>query len=99
MRLRWRLEHVIMAAAVAALVILIVLPLGFLLVGSLRGEGGVSLDHFQEVLSERLYLNAIKNSLVLGAWTGLFSLAIGLTLAWAVGRTDVPGKKLIQLTA
>ncbi len=88
-----------MAAAVAALVILVVLPLAFLLLGSLRGEGGASLAHFQEVFSERLYLNAIRNSLILGAWTGLFSLAIGLTLAWLVSRTDVPGKQLIQLTA
>ena len=99
LRLRWRLEHLIMAAAVAALIILVVLPLAFLLVGSLRGEGGASLTHFREVFSERLYLNAIRNSLILGAWTGLFSLAIGLTLAWLVSRTNVPGKKLIQLTA
>jgi ABC-type molybdate transport system permease subunit len=37
--------------------------------------------------------------LILGAWTGLFSLLIGLTLAWAVSRTDVPAKKFIQATA
>ena len=42
---------------------------------------------------------ALKNSLVLGAWTGLFSLIIGLLLAWAVSRTNVPGKPLIQVTA
>jgi iron(III) transport system permease protein len=34
-----------------------------------------------------------------GAWTGLFSLLIGLVLAWAVSRTDVPGKRFIQATA
>jgi iron(III) transport system permease protein len=44
-------------------------------------------------------VTALKNSLVLGAWTSLFSLAIGLVLAWAVSRTDVPGKPLLQLTA
>ena len=51
------------------------------------------------MLSGRLYVNALKNSLILGAWTGLFSLLIGVPLAWAVSRTDVPGKPLIQLTA
>src|SRR5262245_4841354 len=96
---RLRLEHVIMAGAVVALVILVVLPLLFLLVGSLRGEQGVSLDHFAEVLSGRLYTSALWNSLILGAWTGLFSLVIGLMLAWAVSRTDVPGKPLIKVTA
>ena len=50
-------------------------------------------------MSGRLYVNALKNSLILGAWTGLFSLVIGVSLAWAVSRTDVPGKALIQITA
>src|SRR5689334_19441010 len=83
-----RLEHFVMGAAVVALIILVVLPLLFLLIGSLKGPEGMSLEHFSEVLSGRLYVNALKNSLILGAWTGLFSLLIGLTLAWAVSRTD-----------
>jgi iron(III) transport system permease protein len=96
---RLRLEHVVMAGAILSLIILVVLPLLWLFYGSLRGEQGLSLDHFAEVLSGRLYVNALLNSLILGAWTGLFSLLIGLTLAWAVSRTDVPGKKFIQATA
>jgi iron(III) transport system permease protein len=96
---RFRLEHVVMAGAILSLIILVVLPLLWLFYGSLRGEQGLSLDHFTEVLSGRLYVNALLNSLILGAWTGLFSLLIGLTLAWAVSRTDVPAKKFIQATA
>jgi iron(III) transport system permease protein len=57
------------------------------------------LQNFGEVFSGRLYRQALINSLILGAWTGLFSLLIGLVLAWAVSRTDVPGKTLIQFTA
>src|SRR5437764_1905582 len=94
-----RLEHVVMGGAVVALIVLVVLPLLSLLLGSVRGEQGMSLGHFEEVLSGRLYVNALLNSLILGAWTGLFSLLIGLTLAWSVSRTDVPGKKFIQATA
>jgi iron(III) transport system permease protein len=82
-----------------ALIMLVVLPLAFLLVGSVRGESGLSLEHFGEVFTGRLYISALKNSLILGAWTGLFSLIIGITLAWAVVRTDTPWKPLIQLTA
>jgi iron(III) transport system permease protein len=96
---RFRLEHVVMAGAILSLIILVVLPLLWLFYGSLRGEQGLSLDHFTEVLSGRLYVNALLNSLILGAWTGLFSLLIGLTLAWAVSRTDVPAKKFIQASA
>ena len=96
---RLRLEHFVMAGAIASLIVLVVLPLLWLLYGSLRGEHGLSLDHFGQVLSGRLYVNALLNSLILGAWTGLFSLLIGLVLAWAVSRTDVPGKRFIQATA
>jgi iron(III) transport system permease protein len=96
---RLRLEQFVMGGAIVALIVLVVLPLMFLLVGSVRGEHGLSLDHFGEVLSGRLYISALQNSLILGAWTGLFSLVIGLLLAWAVSRTDVPGKGLIKATA
>src|SRR6476620_10437751 len=99
LRDRLKLEHVVMGGAVVALIVLVVLPLLSLLFGSVKGEEGLSFDHFSEVLSGRLYLTALKNSLILGAWTSLFSLVLGLVLAWAVSRTDVPGKPLIQLTA
>jgi iron(III) transport system permease protein len=98
-RTRLRLEHFVMGAAVVSLIILVVLPLLSLLLGSVRGEHGLSLEHFSDVLSGRLYMQALKNSLILGAWTGLFSLLIGLLLAWAVSRTDVPAKRLIHITA
>src|ERR1700704_6114465 len=98
-RARLRLEHFVMGGAVLVLIVLVVLPLLSLLVGSIRGEQGISLDNFAEVVSGRLYVNALKNSLILGAWTGLFSLIIGLVLAWAVARTDVPAKPLLQITA
>ncbi|HTS39754.1 MAG TPA: iron ABC transporter permease [Xanthobacteraceae bacterium] len=98
-RPRLRLEHFVMGGTILALIILIVLPLLFLLFGSVRGDHGLNLNYFGEVISGRLYRQALFNSLILGAWTGLFSLAIGLVLAWAVSRTDVPGKTLIQITA
>jgi iron(III) transport system permease protein len=94
-----RLDQIVVAGAIAALIVLIVLPLAWLLLGSLRGEHGLSFDNFAEVFGSRLSLAALRNSLVLGAWTGLFSLVIGLGLAFAVARTDVPAKPLLRLTA
>lgn len=93
------LESLVMGGAISALFVLVVLPLFFLLIGSVWGESGFTLEHFTEALSGRLYLQALLNSLMLGAWTGLFSLLLGLPLAWAVARTNVPGKGLITLTA
>lgn len=93
------LEALVMVGAVLCLVVLVVLPIASLLVGSFKGESGISLENFTEALTGGLYLKALINSLMLGAWTGLFSLLIGLPMAWAVARTNVPLKPLIRLTA
>ncbi len=95
----FRLRSLVMGAAVAALVVLVILPIGSLLIGSIRSDSGFTLSEFQEALSGRLYVQALLNSLILGAWTGLFSILIGVPLAWAISRTNVPGKRLIQITA
>jgi len=88
-----------MAFAVAALIVLVVLPLIWLLLGSLRGDAGFTIGNFTDVLASRLSVNALKNSLILGAWTALFSLIIGLAMAFAVARTDVPWKPFLRVTA
>jgi iron(III) transport system permease protein len=95
----WRLEHWVTAGAILVLVFLVVLPLVSLLWGSLAAEAGLTFDYFRRAMSSRIYLQALVNSLVLGAWTGLFSILIGVPLAWAVSRTDLPGKGFVRLTA
>jgi iron(III) transport system permease protein len=88
-----------MAGAALALVVLVALPLAFLVAGSVTSEGGVTLAHFRDALSSRLYVQALRNSLVLGAATAVLSVAVGLPLAWVVSRTNVPAKRFIHLTA
>jgi len=88
-----------MAGAALALVVLVVLPLAFLVGGSFTGDGGLTLAHFRDAVSSRLYVQALRNSLVLGGATAVLSVAIGLPLAWAVSRTNVPAKRFIHLTA
>src|SRR4029453_10934518 len=94
-----RAERAVMAAAMVWLAGLVVLPLAFLVWGSLSEEGRPTLEHFGEALSNRLYVTALRNSLVLGAWTAVLSIAIGLPLAWAVSRTDVPARRFVHVTA
>jgi iron(III) transport system permease protein len=96
---RIRVEHAVLAAAAAALVVLVVLPLAFLLWGSVSEEGHLTLAHFREAFGSRLYVQALTNSLVLGTWTAVLSVAIGLPLAWAVSRTNTPAQRLIHLIA
>ncbi len=94
-----RFEHVVMATAVLCLIVLVILPILYLLIGSVKSAGGFTLKFFHDAFTDRLYLQALLNSLILGSFTGLFSSVIGLPLAWAVSRTNVPGKPLIRATA
>lgn len=87
-----------MGGAVLVLLVLIVLPLCSLIIGSLYGDGRISGDYFVKAASSRYYLGPLYNSLVLGAWTGLFSIVVGVPLAWAVSRSNMPGKKFVQAT-
>jgi iron(III) transport system permease protein len=96
---RLRLETIVIGAAVIALALLIVFPVASLLIGAVWSKDGFTLSYFQRALTGRLYLQPLMNSLILGAWTSFFSVLIGVPLAWAVSRTNVPGKGLIQLTA
>lgn len=95
----FRAENWVLVLAVSCLAILVVLPVGSLLLSGFWGKSGFTLEYFEEAFSSRLYLMPLLNSLLLGAWTGLFSVIIGLPLAWAVARTNMPGKKLIIATA
>jgi iron(III) transport system permease protein len=82
--------------AVAALLLLILLPLGWLAYMSVRAEHGVTLAHYARVLGDPPLQKALWNTLVLAAWSGLVALAIGAPLAWLTARTDLPGRGAIQ---
>jgi iron(III) transport system permease protein len=98
-RTRFSLEHWVTGGAIVTLIVLIVLPLISLLWGSIAADAGPTFEYFQRAISSRLYLTALTNSLVLGAWTGLFSVLIGVPLAWAVARTNLPFKGFVKFTA
>jgi iron(III) transport system permease protein len=82
--------------AAAALLLLILLPLGWLAYMSVRAEHGVTFAHYARVLSDPPLQKALWNTLVLAAWSGAVSLAIGAPLAWLTARTDLPGRRTIQ---
>jgi iron(III) transport system permease protein len=82
--------------AAAALLLLILLPLGWLAYMSVRAEHGVTLAHYARMLSDPPLQKALWNTLVLAAWSGVVSLAIGAPLAWLTARTDLPWRRTIQ---
>jgi len=83
--------------AAAALVMLILLPMGWLAYISVTGpRGGLTLAHYARVLGDPPLQKALWNTVVLAFWSGLVALAIGAPMAWLSARTDLPGRRIIQ---
>lgn len=79
---------------VAALLFLVAWPIGKLLVVSFqtRGTGAFTFDNYLTAYGRERYVTALGNSLMLGAASAGISTLLAVPMAWAVSRTDMPGK-------
>lgn len=93
---RWRTGTVVCVAAL--LLYLVVVPLVFLVYGSLftglPGQGGtLSLQKYAEVLSAPRSYRIIAVSFAYAFGSTIVGFVIGTTAVWLVQRTDIPGKR------
>ncbi|HEV7651517.1 MAG TPA: iron ABC transporter permease [Actinophytocola sp.] len=81
------------------LAVLVLPPLGWLLVLSTRveGGGGLTLANFATVLSDERYLGAIGRSLYIGWFVGVLCIVLSAPAAWAVAKTDMPGRTTVRV--
>jgi iron(III) transport system permease protein len=84
---------------VAILVFLVVNPLVRLLISSLTdpASGSLTLSNFFAAYGRPRYITALTNTVVMGLWVTALCVAAAVPMAWAVSRTDMPGKMLIRL--
>ena len=85
---------------VAVLLFLVAGPIGKLLLVSFErpGGGGFTFDNYLQAYGRVRYLEALGNSLMLGALAAAIALVIAVPMAWAVSRTDMPGKSVVWVT-
>ena len=83
----------------AILVFLVVNPLFQLVNTSLEetDTGAFTVMNYVTAFSRPRYITAMLNSLRLGAMVTVLCLVFAVPIAWAVSRTDMPGKGLIRL--
>jgi iron(III) transport system permease protein len=98
---RWRhfdKSSIVWIVAIAILVFLVVNPLLRLFVVSFQdGSGAFTLANYAAAYGRSRHLEALLNSLILGISSGALCLAFGVPMAWALSRTDMPGKNLIWI--
>ncbi|MGE0416538.1 MAG: ABC transporter permease [Acetobacteraceae bacterium] len=83
----------------AILIMLVVNPLFRLVQASLEeaDTGAFTLMNYVAAFSRPRYITALLNSLQLGALVTAFCLVFAVPMAWAISRTNMPGKGLIRL--
>ncbi len=92
---------VIVGGAVTfALVILVVYPMMWLVIKSLQFPAGSwgTFGNYVTAFTTPRYLEAIWNSLRVASSVAVLGLVMGVPMAWAVSRTDMPLKGLVRTT-
>ena len=94
---RFDTSVLVWALLVAVLLVLVINPLARLLWVSVQdGEGGgLTLANYVAAYGRWRYLEALVNSLVLGVAVAALCVVFGVPMAWAVSRTDMPGKTVV----
>jgi iron(III) transport system permease protein len=84
---------------IAVLIFLVASPVVRLVVSSFQEPetGRFTLANYAEAYGSLRHLQAVLNSLELGLGVALLAGLFGVPIAWAISRTDMPGKGFVRL--
>jgi iron(III) transport system permease protein len=86
-------------AIIAVLLFLVVSPFVYLVITSFQTErtGEFTFANYATAYGRARYVEALVNSLKLGAVSALLAGVFAVPLAWAVARTNMPGRGLTRM--
>jgi iron(III) transport system permease protein len=106
---RWSLagmlrgQHLLFVAHIAVILFLCVLilyPVGILIDQSFRDDNGaLTLANYISTYTSLRNYQAILNTILIASGTAFASVVVGTFLAWAVVRTDMPGRRVIEMAS
>ena len=92
----WIIPAAVWWITVAFLLFTVVYPMLVLIVSSFRSGGSFSLSNYTRVFSDRSIQSRMVNSLKVVIPSTVLSTVLGVFTAWAVVRTNVPGRRLFR---
>jgi iron(III) transport system permease protein len=96
-RQRFGPQNLVLGLAILLLLFLVAYPMLWLVLGALGVPAELTLSNFDRAFTRTQNYTALANTLYLGLGTGLLSMVFGVPLAWAVARSDMPGRQVIHL--
>ena len=93
------LTRVVWALALAALLFLVVSPVGSLVMSSVRDTdtGAFTLSNYVIAYGRVRDLEALCNSLLYATEVTILSALLAVPIAWGVSRTDMPAKGIVRV--
>ena len=84
---------------IGILVFLVASPLVRLIMSSFQEAetGSFTLANYAEAYGRVRHVQALLNSLELGAGVAILAVVFGVPIAWAISRTDMPAKGIVRL--
>jgi iron(III) transport system permease protein len=90
---------VVVAGLFALLALFIVYPLARVFWVGFTPDGTLSLRLFREAAGNWFIRQALANSLLMAGLTAVLGVACGYVFAYALARTDIPGRRLFEVMA
>lgn len=98
MKINWWPWGFLTLLSLVLLVFFVLYPLGMLFINSVQDESGAfSLAGFMALLNDSQYLQAFRNTLVLGVSVTACAVAVGVPFAYMVARYEFPLKNLVAV--
>jgi iron(III) transport system permease protein len=95
--LRDPVPSLILGVAVCALLLFIGYPLCWLVMGAFGLPRGFGVDAIVRTLTQPANLTPLINTLILAVGVGVTSVVLGVPLAWAAARTDLPLRRVFHV--
>lgn len=89
-------KFIVISISVLLLLYFIIFPMGILLYDSVTLDGAINLENYRNVYSQDVNWRALTNTVKLSLAVMAASVVITFPLAWLVGRTDLPGKRIYR---
>ncbi len=96
-RARPDLSGAVLLLCAAALCLLVVLPIGWLVVFAFTGRGGrFTLANFRLLFTDPAFLEPLVTTLVLSVSVSLICCLVAAPMGWIVARTDMPLRRAVR---
>ena len=95
----WDATWLLWIAIIAVLLFLVVSPFVYLVLTSFQAEGtgAFTFQNYATAYGRARYVDALFNSLQLGAGAALLAGVLAVPLAWGCSRTNMPGRGFVRM--